>query len=254
MNLLPSSYFLGTGKVLLLGSLGYGMLQMIRDDEDARSVIEASVTATVVLSFYQIGLSQIESLGSILSRDLESLKRGFDLGTYLTDFIDRNGLTEGDRIIENLKVGLWSIPHLIVEFLFVVSGLFLQAAYEVLWKLLLLVFPVLTGLYPVFPGLLKNGVTYGIELMLWMPLLAITEIVAGDVSKSILSRPGVSGLTALAIELVAAVLTFTIPSIAHRMVCGAMSADSGGAGAHTVAKKWAAVSLNTFRWMKGSRP
>jgi hypothetical protein len=113
----------------------------------------------------------------------------------------------------------------LVEGVFLIVSFVLECAQEVLWKLLLLLFPLAAGVYPVFPRMMTNLAVYAVELSFWFPMLCLVELATGSVARKHMVQAGSWGLYVVAVQIIAIILIVLIPSITHRFLSGAFAGD-----------------------------
>jgi hypothetical protein len=247
------------GKTLLLGSFGASLALTLWDDDDLETPFARLAAGVLMLAFFTGLLNCLWSLGGELTQLMERLgpKEG------LTDFILSSLVKAGTifparqprdwqeflpNAINNVKsvvgnpisltnqivrFGVWGVVASIADFLFVLVGFILEVARDVLWQLLLILFPLACGVFPLFPAILKNFVVYAVEVTLWFPLLQLIQSATSLVARQYVVLPESIGLYVVAVEIVAVALILLIPSLAHRMVHGALSADLGASGSVT---------------------
>ena len=123
------------------------------------------------------------------------------------------------------RTGVWGIMTTLVNGTFLIVLHLLNCAQEVLWMVLLFLFPLAAGVYPVFPRMMTNLVIYAVELSLWVPILHLVEIATGAVAKQKLLEAGSWGLYIVVVEVIAILLILMIPGITHRFLSGAFAGD-----------------------------
>jgi hypothetical protein len=123
------------------------------------------------------------------------------------------------------RTGVWGVMTALVEGIFLIVSFVLECAREVLWKLLLFLFPLACGVFPVFPKMMTNLVVYAVELSLWFPILCLVELVTGQVARGHMLRDGSWGLYIVAVQAVAIFLIIMIPGFTHRFLSGAFAGD-----------------------------
>jgi hypothetical protein len=176
---------------------------------------------------------------------LQSLKKGALAGTR-----EGGGLS---AIGEAWRTGVWGIMTALVEAVFLLVGFILECCREVLWTLLLFLFPLSCGVFPVFPKMMTNLVLYAVELSLWLPMLGLVELTTGIVAKKHLDQTGGLGFYMVAVQLIAILLILLIPSVTHRFLSGAFSGDfNSQSGLFVMVKKVVRVP-SAVRASRGGR-
>jgi len=228
--------FVPAGKAILLAGIGYQFLQAARGANSFTSGIERTVGGLVLLLFFEAGGNHLLELSDLLrgviarqagSEDIKALvlesfksaaKSGSD-GSLLTS-VNVSALIE-----QAWRTGVWGAMSTIVDGLFLLVGFILESAFEVIWTLLLVLFPLAAGVFPLVPAIARNMATYAVELALWRPMLELIESVAAKVARTHMQAQGEWGLSILATEVVSCILILSIPLIAHRFVSAGLSGD-----------------------------
>lgn len=226
------------GKALLLAALGVSLVRTMRGMTDFTLVIERFVVGFLGILFFQPAALLLQDLSDSLLQMVQKLGHQGELKTLILDALKqaaRAPTTSGGRPLGGVnlpslleqawRIGVWGVMASVVEFAYLVVSLLLECAQAVFLKILLLLFPLACGVYPVFPRVFYNFCAYAVELALWFPVLTLIEIATGTVAKSYLTKAGSWGLYVVAIELIAILLIATIPSLVHRCVSGALSGD-----------------------------
>jgi len=226
-----------TGRALLLGSFGWTLLQAVRGKNDLALPFERVVIGMICLSSFQMAALYLESASDQLSSLISSAHERDDLRSLLLEAFKAaanapsasgtptNGFNLPEVMEQAWRTGVWGVMSALVEGVFVIASFILECAQEVLWQLLLFLFPMSAGVFPLFPRMMGNLVLYAVELSLWFPMLLLIELVTGIVAKGHLKQSGSLGLYIVGVEVVAILLILMIPSIAHRFLSGAFSGD-----------------------------
>jgi hypothetical protein len=233
--LLDTGVFLPWGRALLLGSLGVLLLRVARGTEETYVVFERVIIGFIALSFFTSAVGVLNGLSAELSALVLRLRGSEDLRAFILDAFQRAAHEPGTSggttfnipsILEQAwRTGVWGVLSVIVEWVYLLSSLLLEAARDVLWQLLWVLFPIAGGIYPLFPRILTNLAIHSVELALWFPLLDLVEIATSKVARGYMVKPGSLGLWVVAVELIAAGMILLIPSLTHRFVSGALSGD-----------------------------
>jgi hypothetical protein len=236
-----TEFLVPVGRTLLLGSFGLSLVQSIRGRTDLELPFERLVVGMLALSLYDTAGLWLQAVSDQLTAAIAELGREDDLKALLLTAFQKaadapaaNGQATAFNIpavIEQAwRTGVWGVMSALVEGAFLVVSFVLECARDVLWQIILFVFPLAAGVFPVLPRLLANLCLYAVELSLWLPTLCIVERVTGAVAKTHLTEIGSLGLSILGIELVAIVLILAIPSVTHKLLSGAVSGDFGAQG------------------------
>jgi len=238
-------------KALLIGTFAVGLVNALRESEELPSIFEKFAIGFLSLLFFQGALGSIYSLGGELSEfisqqgDTESLKElvlgALSSAAKLPAASGSQTSFNIPAVVEQVwRLGVWGIVSQIVDFFFILSSFLIESARSVFWQVLLFLFPLACAVYPVFSRILKNLSVFAVEISLWDAVLRMIQITTGSVAKSGLIKDGSLGLSVVAVELVAIVLTLSIPPITHRIVGGALNADVGGStrAALQISRTW----------------
>ena len=228
--------FVPAGKALLLAGLGYQLLITARGTGSFTSGIERTVGGLVILLFFESGADRLLELSELIraaivrhagSEDiktlvLESFKSAARSGSNGSIF---SSVNVSALIEQAWRTGVWGAMSTVVDGLFLLVGFILESAFEVIWTLLLVLFPLAAGVFPLVPAIARNMATYAVELALWRPMLELIESVAAKVARTHMQAQGEWGLSILATEVVSCILILSIPLIAHRFVSAGLSGD-----------------------------
>ncbi len=224
------------GRTLLLGSFAFCLLRSIRGGFDLPLAFERLILGFLALAFFNSGSAVLLTISSELSEAIHRLGDRHELKAMVLEAF-RNASKEppsgGGNTSINLpavleqawRTGVWGIMSTIVDWIFLMVTFLLESAREVFWKLLLFLFPVSCGVYPIFPRMMTNLTFHALELALWFPVLALVEIATGIVARSAMAKTGSWGLYVVAVELLAIILILLIPSVTHKFLSGAFAGD-----------------------------
>ncbi|MCC7441304.1 MAG: hypothetical protein IT285_06715 [Bdellovibrionales bacterium] len=221
-------------KVLLIGTFAYALLQAMRGRVELAIAFERLVVAFLALIYFLDAALRLEGLSLELTALIGTVARD-DLRAVILDAF-RNAATaptgSGESTVnlpaileQAWRTGIWGIMSALVEGTFLIVAFVLECAKEVLWTLLLVLFPLACGAFPIFPRLMSNLALYALELSLWFPMLVLVERVAGHVAKGRMQQAGSWGLYLVAVEVVAILLIILIPSMTHKFMSGAFAGD-----------------------------
>jgi hypothetical protein len=253
---LTPNLLLPAAKILILGSFGICLVLALRNDSELEVPFERLAIGFLILLFFQPALSSLWSLGQELMELVQKMApqqslKDFVLssmikaGTFYEPTTPKSwkdfGANTGHNfssIIGNalslanqaIRTGVWGVASSIVEFFFLLAYLVLESARDVLWQFLLIFFPLGAALYPIFPRILHNLITYAIEMTLWLPMLTLIDNVTSAVARLHSQRQGSLGLYVIAVEIIAIALILFTPKITHSVIHGALHADLGLSG------------------------
>ncbi len=239
---LPMELLVPWSKSLLMGAFGWTLIQAIRGEEALALPFERLAIGVLSFVFYPEASRQLQGLSADLQDLLRHAGGSADLKALVlaalessaqaplpasqsTTFLNLPSLTE-----QVLRTGVWGALTLIVQWIFLLASILLETAHDVFWKLIVFMFPLGCGLYPLFPRMLTNLALYAIELCLWIPILILIERITSEVGRTLLTREGSLGLPLIAVELIAVFLILSVPMTAHRFLSGAFSGDMGSGG------------------------
>ena len=226
-----------TGKALLLGAFGVQLVHATRGSSSLSGAFEKLTVGFLALVFFQSGARGLDGLSNALTESIHRVANSEDLKAFVLEAFsqaakesDASGVAPSlvniPALVEQAwRTGVWGVMNAIIEGLFLIVSFILESAREVLWQLLLVLFPIAAGLYPVFPRLAGNLGIYAIELSLWNPTLALVEGVTAKVARGHLTESGSWGLTLIGVEVVACLLILSIPAVTHRFMSGAFAGD-----------------------------
>ena len=242
------------GKIVLLGSFGFSLLQGTRGAQPLPVAFERLIIGFLGLMFFQSGAKAMDEMSSQLIVTIGRLGDHQNLKALLLDAFKKAansptaaGATTSFNIPEVLeqawRTGVWGIMTSLVEGVFLISSFVLECAQEVLWSLVLLFFPLAAGLFPVFPKMMINLVLYAVELSFWFPMLCLVELATGSVAAKHMATAGSLGLYVVGVEIIAIILILFIPSLSHRFLSGAVSGDFNSHGGVILMVRKAATSF-----------
>ena len=225
------------GQTLLLGTFGIALVKSMRGTFDLYLTFERVIVAFLALTFFRSAAAGLLSMADAMAIAIRNYGQQEELKTVILTALKKaaaepapgGGPTYGvnlPAIFEQAwRSGIWGALSTIVDWIFLIVAFLLESARAVLWKLFLVLFPVACGVYPITPKMLSNLAIYAVELALWFPVLAIVDLATGVVAKEAMAKSGSWGLAVVAVELLAVILILLIPSLTHKFLAGAFSAD-----------------------------
>lgn len=225
------------GRMLLLGTSGYAIYQVVRGEYEFEDAIIGIVVGVVGIELFQDGFHILQSLSGSLETFLmahlnrDSLKEQLLAAIRSSPSAAAGRLpTEGEFFGQIWRAGLWGAISSIVDLLFILADILIEASQKVFFNLILLIFPLGCGLFPLFPGILSNMVVYAIELSFWRPMIILVHQVTSSVGRDYMANDSTQGLKIVAVEVVAVLLILSIPAVTHKVMSGALSGDFGSSG------------------------
>jgi hypothetical protein len=221
----------------------------MRGTHDFASVFERVTIGLIGILFFQSAADVLLKISDDLTGVISELSSQQDLKTLIlealkkaADEVPASGSSTSfnlPSVIEQAwRTGVWGVMAAIVDGVFLISSFVLECAREVLWKLLLFLFPIACGVFPIFPRMMLNQCLYAVELALWFPILSLVQTTTGIVAQDYMQKSGSLGLYVVAVELLAIILILLIPSVTHRFLSGAFSGDfNSQAGLHRMATR-----------------
>jgi hypothetical protein len=250
------------GKALLLGAFGVQLVQVTRGSASLSGAFEKFAIGFLALVFFQSIARGLDGFSVALTESIQRVANSNELTAVVLEAFTR-AAQEKDAsgeapwpvnvpaLVEQAwRTGVWGVMNAIIEGLFLIVSFILESAREVLWHLLLVLFPIAAGLYPVFPRMAANLGLYAIELSLWQPTLALVEGVTAQVARQHLTESGSLGLTLIGVEVVACLLILSIPAVTRRFMSGAFAGDLDS---QSSVFKWAKLLAVRVQAMGGPR-
>ena len=225
------------GEILLYGGFGLLLFRTIQGRSDLEVPFERVVIGFIAIHYYPMASEWLTTVSALLTSAITKLGDRDDLKQFVLESIkeaantafDSNSSSNGAYIAgaltQALRTGVWGVMSAVVDAIFLITTFLLNSAHETLWAILLFLFPVTCGLYPVAPRLFGNLSLYAIELSLWSPMLAMIELITSQVARKQSLNTESLGLTVVAAEILAVGLILSIPAITHRFLSGAFSGD-----------------------------
>lgn len=250
---LTENLLIPSARALLLCTFGIGIIQALREGEELDGTFERLGFGFLCLMFYPSVMAGLLSLSGELSSVMEKMGPKEGLKDFVLDSLIRAGsmspmlpgagwkqavpqaIGVAKAAISNgvsfttqaIRTGVWGVVASIADFCFLAAEFILECARDVLWQILLALFPIACGVFPALPRILENCFVFAVEIALWIPMLKLVDSITSRVARQYVLIPESLGLYVVAVEIVAIALTLLIPSIAHKAVHGALSADLG---------------------------
>jgi hypothetical protein len=233
-------------QVLLLAAFGISLLLAIRRGDGLGASFESYAVGYLVILFYASGLRGLFSLGKELDLFLAQLGNQDGLREFVAKSLADstphfgNGIAGGAKEIANyigqiFRTGVWGVVTSLTELIFLLARFLLEVSRDVLWQILFILFPLGAAFFPLFPRVLANMCILALELVLWMPLLTIVNAATSLLARQYSRLSSDIGFYVIACELVAIIMTFSIPEFVHRLVSGSVSGTMLSSWARTIA-------------------
>jgi hypothetical protein len=232
-----NSVLIPVGQTLLFGAFGWTLVQSLRTEDSLQEAFESLALGLLALLFYRQAADVLLILSQSLMSLLERHGGGVSVMSRLHDMMRANH--QDPKMLEDFmahnpilmfKNGIWGVLISISQFVFVCAEAVLELAQKVLWQLILILFPVAAGLFPIFPVMMKRMALYAVELSLWLPVLYLVNMASG----AVLSTREVAGTTfgmgVIITELLTIILILHIPVVTHRFMSGAFDHLMGSGG------------------------
>jgi hypothetical protein len=225
-----------SGRVLLGGAFGFSLIRAMKGSLELQVTFERLAIGCIALAFFRPASTQLLRVSEDLAKIISNLGHEEDLRTFILNAL-QNSVTapsgSGSATQFNLpavleqawRTGVWGIMSTVIDWMFMIASFLLECAREVFWTLLLFLYPIACGVFPITPQMLIQLSLYAVELALWFPMLSAVEVTTAVVAKREMTRSGSWGLYIVAVELLAILLILMIPSLTHRFLSGAFSGD-----------------------------
>ncbi len=234
--LFPAVLF-GSGKLLLLGtgSISLG-LSFYRKESLERPLARMAI-ATMLLFFFDGLLHVILGLSDQLTAFFDQMGRKDGLKELIVEALKHaaeppGGSATGSRFdlpgaIEQIwRTGVWGVVSVLAECFFLLSSLLLEIGREITFQMIWILYPLVIGMAPLFPGVAANFFTHVLCVTLWWPLFTLITVVTSVIARHYMAHTNSWGLAILALEVIACLMTCAVPMIAQRLVSGAISQTS----------------------------
>lgn len=228
----PSGYLIPTGNIILLGASGIGIVRAIRTHSGLEKALVGCAIGLLGITFCLPALEGLDKLSLVLQSDIERLGnpkafrdlvfQSIEAGDFEPSLSGTSSPTITSLTEQLFRSGVFGVASAIGDFIFILSQFFIEVGRDILLALLRFIFPVIWGLYPLFPNLGHSMVSYAIEMSLWGPTLYLIQVLVGHIAPQYLNRSGSLGVPIVAIEIVAALLMLMIPGTVHRLIRGTL--------------------------------
>ncbi len=225
-----------SGRLLLGASFGFCLVRSMRGSFDLHLSFERMAIGCIALIFFKSAASQLLILSEGLSTVISRLGHQEDLRAIILNAFQKASGEPGPSgtstsfnlpaVLEQAwRTGVWGVMCAVVDWVFLIASFLLESARDVFWTLLLFLFPIACGVYPVAPQMFNHMSLYAIELALWFPMLSAVEVTTALVARKEMLKAGSWGLYVVAVELLAIILILMIPAMTHKFLSGAFSGD-----------------------------
>ena len=228
MNPINIGILIPIAQALLIGAFAWSLLNCLREEETLTGAFEGLVVGLLALAFYRQGADVLSGVSKSLVEFMTRNGGGVGikerlLAALAANHQDTQAIANGSGVspIAAFKTGLWGALVTISQFAFICMEGVIELAQRVFWQLLLILFPIAAGLYPVLPGMMMSLVLYAVELSLWIPILYIINFAAGATISSDEIANSALGLGVVITELLTVFLILNVPSVTHRFMRGA---------------------------------
>ena len=229
-------------RILLLGSAAFSIFRVIQDETDFDQAIIGMVFAMIGIYFFLNGFRLLDMVSELLVSFMEAHIDRHSLNEKLLQAIkatqaNRGGTlpSQGQFFSDVWKAGVWGVISSIVDFIFMGADVLLETSAKVFFNLIVVLFPIACGLFPIFPRFLFNLLLYSFEVILWRPILVVVHEMISVVAREYVISGDDFGIRILMIEVIAIVLIFSIPTMTNKIISSAMSGDFGSSSGVTKA-------------------
>jgi len=231
---------------LLLATFGVALILAIRRGEGIAVAFERYAVGFFAVLFYPEALRILFQLGGELDQFFAGLGDREGLKTYVARALMQSATHFGSDLAaapanmlqylsQIFRTGVWGVLSSITELVFLLARFLLEVSRDALWQILFVLFPMGASLYPVFPRILGGMALLAVELCLWIPVLTIVNVTTSLLAREYATNANDVGFYVLACELVAILLTLSIPAFVHKMLSGALTGDVLGSWSKTLA-------------------
>lgn len=237
MTSLFQPVLVGSGKILLLGagSICIG-LALYRQDAIEKAFVRFAV-GTLLFFFFPTILTNVLSLSDELTHFFDSLGNREGLKDLILDALKRASSApgpdgQGSRFnlpgaIEQIwRTGVWGVVSVLAECFFLLSSLLLEIGRQITIQMIWILYPLLIGVAPIFPGVTSQFLVHVFCVAMWWPLFTLIAVVTSVIARQYMANTNSWGLSILALEVIACLMTCAVPVIAQRLVSGAISQTS----------------------------
>mgnify|MGYP000989513807 CR=1 FL=1 len=234
MKILFPPILFNSGKVLLLGSGSVSLaLALYRKEGFERPFIRFA-GATLLFFLFSNILNGLFSLSDELTHFFEQLGNRNGLKELISDALKRavsspspdgsaSRLNIPGTIEQIWRTGAWGVVSVLAECFFLLSSLLLEIGREITYQMICILYPLLIGVAPTFPGVTAQFLIHVLCVALWWPLFTLITVVTSIIARHYMAHTNSWGLAILALEVMACMMTCAVPMIAHKLVSGAIS-------------------------------
>lgn len=233
-------------EILLLGNFGIALLLAVRRGEGLGAAFERYGVGFLAILFYPALLQILFGLGQELDSFLGHLGDREGLNQFVARALYQSASQYGtgaaaapsnllNYLTQIFRSGVWGVVASLTELVFLLARFLLEVSRDALWQILFILFPLGAAFFPLFPRSLFNMALLALELVLWMPILTIINVATSLLAREYSTINSDPGFYVLACELVAILLTLSIPAFVHKLVAGSLAGDVMHSWAKTLA-------------------
>lgn len=231
---------------LLLATFGVALILSIRRGEGVSTAFERYAIGFFSILFYAEGLKFLFQLGGQLDQFFLALGDREGLRQYVARALAQSASHFGSDAVsapanmlqylsQIFRTGVWGVLSSVTELIFLLARFLLEVSRDALWQIVFILFPMGASVYPVFPKVLGGMVLLAVELCLWIPVLTIVNVTTSLLAREYATNPNDAGFYVLACEVIAIILTLSIPAFVHKMLSGSLTGDVLGPWTKTLA-------------------
>lgn len=231
---------------LLLASFGTALVLALRRGEGLSTAFERYAVGFFAILFYTDALRLLFQLGGQLDQFFGGLGDREGLQQYVARSLMQSATTFGTDaaaapmnmahyLAQIFRTGVWGVVASITELVFLIARFLLEVSRDALWQILFVLFPMGAAMFPVFPRILGGMALLTVELVLWLPVLTIVNVTTSLLAREYATKTTDVGFYVLACEVIAVILTLSIPAFVHKMLSGALTGDVLGSWSKTFA-------------------
>jgi hypothetical protein len=127
-------------------------------------------------------------------------------------------------VVEQIwRTGVWGVVSVLAECFFLLSSLLLEIGREITLQLIWILYPLLVGVGPLFPNVTAQFILHVFSVALWWPVFTLITVVTSVIARNYMAHTDSWGLSILALEVMACLMTCAVPAISQRLISGAIS-------------------------------
>ena len=234
MNSLFPKVLFASGTVLLLGTGSITLcLSFYRHESIDKPLIRFAV-GTLLFFFFEDLLQNLIELSDQLTTFFAQLGNRDGLRQLILEAMKQSSQApnpDGSAAHFNIpaaieqiwRTGVWGVVSVLAECFFLLSSLLLEISREITLQLIWILYPLVIGVLPIFPGVATQFLMHVICVSLWWPLFTLITVVTSVIARHYMAHTNSWGLAILALEVIACLMTCAVPMIAQRLVSGAIS-------------------------------